>query len=126
MALGREVHHRVGVGHQVVDDGPVEDVALDDPQPLVVGDRREVLQVARVGQLVEDDDALGLGAAPGAGQQRAHVVAADEPGSAGDQQLHGDLLSDAIVAAIPETIGVRAYAGVRGHATERSRMSCTW
>ncbi len=83
-------------------------------------------EVARVGELVEHDDALGLGPAPGAGQHRTHVVAADEPGSAGDQELHGDLLSDASVAAIPETIGVRANADVRGHATERSRRSRTW
>ena len=30
------------------------------------------------------------------------------------------------MAAIPETIGVRASACVRGHATERNRMSRTW
>ncbi len=36
VALGREVHDGVDLGHQPVDQWPVEDVALDDAQPLVV------------------------------------------------------------------------------------------
>ena len=33
VALGGEVHDRVGAGHQVADQRGVADVALDEPQP---------------------------------------------------------------------------------------------
>ena len=87
--LGGEVHDRVDVADEVLHEGPVEDVALDEAQAVVLGDGSEVREVARVGQLVEDDDGLGFLAAPGAAQDGAHVVGADEARAAGHEKSHG-------------------------------------
>ena len=125
-----------------------QDVALHERAArLVLAHGGEVLDVARVGELVEHHDLVGLGTAPGAGEHGAHVVAADEPGTTGHQQSHrcpsrsrrtrhsrvpatspvsGTIRScprPDSVAAIPATSGVRARLVVGGQATERSRRS---
>ena len=40
MRLGREVDHRVGVGHQAVDQGLIGHIALDEPNALTQGVQR--------------------------------------------------------------------------------------
>ena len=60
VGLGREVHDGVGGADEVVDEPRVEDVALDEGQPGIVADRRQVGEVAGVGELVQDGDVGGL------------------------------------------------------------------
>ena len=79
VALGGEVHARVGMLEEPADERRVADVADDELAPAL-GDARKVPGVARVGELVEDDH-------PDAGLVLGHPVAevgADEPGPSGD------------------------------------------
>ncbi len=88
MGLGGEVHDHVGARHHVLDGGGVADVALDEPVARAVGDRGEVLLVARVGQLVEHHH-LGVGERRvGTPDQLPHVVGADEAGTTCHQNAH--------------------------------------
>ena len=84
--LGREVHHRVGLGDQRRGHTGVGDVAADEPEASghlgVVADRLEVRLVAGIGQRVEDRDARPI--APR--QDVADVARADEPGPARDEE----------------------------------------
>jgi hypothetical protein len=84
--LGGEVDHRVVARQQLRQQLGVADVAAGEAE--APRHRLEVGQVAGVGELVEDGDLGVLVAGVAAGQQRAHVVRADEPGRAGDQDPH--------------------------------------
>ena len=53
-----------------------------------VGDRREVREVAGVGERVVDDDLGALEAGVGVLEGAAHEVRADEAGAAGDEDSH--------------------------------------
>jgi hypothetical protein len=84
--LGREVDDGVGAPHQAVDELGVGDAAVHELD--LVGDRCQVLGVARVGEGVDDGE-------PPVRAGLAHAVdevGADEPGAAGDQDLHEHLL----------------------------------
>ena len=83
VALGREVDHRVVAGHGLVQRATVGDVALDEPVPRAVVDVAQGGEVSGVGQRVVHGDLV-----VGVGQDPAHVVGSDEPGSAGDELLH--------------------------------------
>jgi hypothetical protein len=72
--LGGEVHGRLAALAGARDGDGVGDVAVDE----AVLDALEVGEVARVGELVEDDDVLACGSEP------AHEVAADEARPTGD------------------------------------------
>ena len=86
--LGGEVDQDVVAGQRGVEVGRRADVAAHEAVPGAVGDRRQVGQVAGVGQLVEHRD-LGAGERRvGVRQQLADVVRADEAGSAGDEHTH--------------------------------------
>ena len=84
-----EVEDRVVAGQYVVEQRAVEDVALDEPVAPIVRDRREVLQVAGVRELVVDGHFGVLVADVAPGEQGPDVVRSDEPGGTRDQQLHG-------------------------------------
>ena len=62
------------------DQRAVADVAAHEIMPRVIGQRREVAQVAGVGEQVEIDHRLA-----GRGEPVQHEVGADEAGAAGDQ-----------------------------------------
>ena len=88
MRLGGEVDHRVVAGHEVVDEVHIADVTLDETVPRGVRNRRQVRQCPGVCQLVQNGDLCAGRLRVGIGELLAHVVRADEPGSAGDQDLH--------------------------------------
>ena len=75
MAVGRCARERRG------DGGAVGDVGLDEREARVAGHVAQALEAARVGQLVEDDDARR-----GARQGEPDEVRPDEAGPAGDEQ----------------------------------------
>jgi hypothetical protein len=83
--LGGEVHDGVDrrLAEQAVHQRRIADVAVHEPVPRVVGDRRQVLQVAGVGQLVERDD-VGVVM----GEDVTDECRADKSGPSGDEQLH--------------------------------------
>ena len=68
------------LGEELGDEVEVADVALDEDMARVALQGGEVLEVAGVGQRVEIDDRL-----IGMGQPVEDEVAADEAGSAGDE-----------------------------------------
>ena len=78
--LGRGVDDLVDARHDLLDVRGVADVALDEREPLVAEQVREVGDVAGVGQRVHDHD-LVIGRA----QQVAAEVRADEAGAAGHE-----------------------------------------
>jgi len=81
------VHHEVGPRHERVHERQVVDVAVPELEPRVVAHgRREVRQVARIGQRVEDEDPP-VRTVP---EDPRDEVAADEAGAAGDEdRAHG-------------------------------------
>ena len=84
--LGGEVHDRVGAGDDAVHEVGVGDVALDDAQASgkLGGNISQGGTVARVGELVQDDDVdvrMVL-------QQRVNEIRSDEAGTAGHNDLH--------------------------------------
>ena len=89
MGLGGEVDDRVRPRDHAVDQVRVGDVALDDGQAgrLVRGDVRQGGAVARVRELVQDDD-VDAGVVL---QQGVDEIGSDEPGPAGHNDLHGVL-----------------------------------
>ena len=85
--LGGEVHHGAGpvLAEDLLHGGRVGDVAAHEVEAGVAGDVCEALEVPRVGQLVEHDDAL-----VGPRQRVAREVAADEACAPGDEPArHG-------------------------------------
>ncbi len=82
------MHDGVRSGDEPIDDDGVADVADVHAQPGVVGHRVEVGAVAGVGERVEDDHLVGPEAVVATLQNGADVVAADEAGTARDEQTH--------------------------------------
>jgi hypothetical protein len=87
VALGRQVHHRVDAvgGEELGEELLVVDVAADEDVLRIAFELFEVLEVPRVGELVEVDD---LPVGPHLAQV-AHQVRSDEAATAGNQQIHG-------------------------------------
>ena len=86
MRLCGEVHDRVGAGDNAVNEVGVRDVALDDGQASgkLGGHIGQGGTVARVGELVQDDDVdvrMVL-------QQRVNEIRSNEAGTAGHNDLH--------------------------------------
>ena len=98
VGLGREVDHGVGSSDQLVGQAYVEDVAVHEAQPVVVLDGGEVGPVAGVAQLVEHHHAGRVCPAPGVAEHPAYVMAADEAGTPGDEQLHA--IASGLVASV--------------------------
>ncbi len=84
VALGREVDHgpRTVLGQQTVDQVTVTQVALHEDVPRITLETGKVLEVARIGELVEVDYGLVVG-----GEPVEYEVAADETGAAGDENI---------------------------------------
>ena len=84
--LGREVHDDVDgvVVQRALGQLLVADVALHEGELALDGG--QVVAVAGVGEQVVDDHLV----ARVVGQPVVHEVRADEPGAAGDEELHGD------------------------------------
>ena len=78
VSLGREVENRCAALGRAADGIAVGDVALDelDVRPF------EIRSIARVGELVENDDLVSTGC------ESLRAVGADEAGSACDQDSH--------------------------------------
>ena len=83
MRLGGEVHDGIAACSGVADGDRVGDIALVE----LVGDTLEVGAVARVRELVEDDDIVP------ALDEQLHEVRADEPRAAGDEDPHAESLA---------------------------------
>ncbi len=84
MGLGGVVHHGVGARHEAVHQARVADVAHDELDPIL-GQPRDVLRVAGVGQLVQDGD-VHAGALA---HHVVHEVAPDEAAAASDDYAAG-------------------------------------
>ena len=84
VALGGVVHDGVVAGDQPVQQLGVADVAHDELDPIL-GQPRDVLGVAGVGQLVQDGD-VHLGVVV---DHVVHEVAADEAAAASDDDILG-------------------------------------
>ena len=82
VGFGREIHDRAGsvLGEQLGDEGAIADVAVDEHVPGIRRDAGEVVEVARVRELVEVHNAR-----PG-GDFGEHEVRPDEAGAAGDEE----------------------------------------
>ena len=82
MAFGRQMDDRVGshVADQAANVVAVGDVATNEAKAPIAGDRFERVEIAGIGQLVEDRDLVRRGCNQVADQRRA-----DEAGAAGDQ-----------------------------------------
>ncbi len=83
VGLGREVDHRVVTGHRLPARRPGRRCRLDEAAATIVDDVADALQVAGVGERVVHRDLVVSGV-----EDVADVVAADEPGSTGDELLH--------------------------------------
>ena len=84
--LGRGVHDHVDALEGGCDVGQVADVAVDEPQPLVLEHVGQVGQVPGVGEGVHRDDLVRRLL-----EEVADHVRGDEPGAAGDKDsLHRD------------------------------------
>ena len=88
VALGGKVHDGAWavLCQQAVNQRAVADVAMDEGVARVAVQAGQVLAVAGVGQRVQGDD--GLCAGVGRGQPVENEVAADEAGTAGDEEGH--------------------------------------
>jgi hypothetical protein len=97
--LGREVHDRARLvlAKQAHDRRAVADVAAHERVARVAAQRREVAEVARVGELVEVQHRLA-----GRGDPVEDEVGADEAGAAGDEDHGSGTLA---CAAGGETVG---------------------
>ncbi len=81
--FGREIHDRIGLVfvEQFRDEHFVADIALHEDMIRIVAHRLERIEIARVREQVEIDDAIAAFA-----QKAEHEIAADKPGAAGDQK----------------------------------------
>ena len=63
MALGGKVDHNVGVLFlkELIHRGPIADIRLDEAELRIFHGLSQSLQVARIGQLVQADDAVSSG-----------------------------------------------------------------
>ena len=88
MAFGRQVHDPVDLlfAQQAQHQLAVEDIAFHQPVVRRIVDGLEAFRIARIGQLVEIDDALA------GAHQLADDRRSDEAGAAGDENgIHGQL-----------------------------------
>ena len=85
MRFGRKIDDGTGLvlRQQAVDQRRVAEISVDKHMPRIAIQRGEVLPVAGIGELVQVDDRLA-----GAGQPVQHEVAADEAGTAGNEDCH--------------------------------------
>ena len=86
MRLGGEMHDRVGTGDDAIHEVSVRDIALDNGQASgeLGGHIGQGRTIARVGELVQDDDVdvrMVL-------QQRVNEIRSNEAGTAGHNDLH--------------------------------------
>lgn len=79
---------RAVLGQQSVDKYRVTDIASCEDMPRIALHTGKILQIARIGELVEIDDGFIVSRQP-----IENEVGADEPGSAGDQNTHLPLVS---------------------------------
>ena len=89
--VDRPVHVRFGgeiedrgrlvLGKDAFDERAIADVAVHELVAFVVAKRRQRVEIPRVGQLVEIDDAR-----PALRERLEHEVRADETGAAGDEE----------------------------------------
>ena len=87
MAFGREVHNDVGLFllKNAVDGLAVADVGFAEAEIVLLKDGSQGRKIARIGQLVDADDAV-LGVVT---HQVKNEVAADKAGTAGNDDGHG-------------------------------------
>ena len=85
MRLGGEVHDVVGLRDERPHDRGVADVALHETEARVLLERREVREIPRVRELVDDRDLV----APFLYEEMSHEVGSDETGAARDEHAHG-------------------------------------
>ncbi len=105
MRLGGEIHDGVGLGGKVVDQGRVVDVAMHELEAWVLGHLFEIREVPGIGELVEHHDVqFGI-----ASQHLTHECRADEPGTAGHEQLtwsaHGRTVRGSTCSGAPTASG---------------------
>jgi len=123
MALGCEMHDGAGpmLGQQAVEQRDVGDVAVHEDVARVALQAVQVVQIARVGELVESDDAFVRLREPVEDE-----VGADEAGAAGDEDHEAGLgagkrrLSP---CAFPHTIAGRHQGEAKRRAAISSRPS---
>src|ERR1700732_1551646 len=82
------MHDHVMIGHYLLDQARIADVALDESVAGVRGHGREVLQVPGICQLVQHGDLNVARTRKIAGQQGPYVLRTDETSCAGGQDLH--------------------------------------
>ena len=83
MRLGRQVQDRARpvLGEDARHRRAIGDVGLDEGDARIVQRALETEQAAGVGQLVDDDEAIG-----GVGERVVNEIGADEAGAAGDEK----------------------------------------
>ena len=83
MRFGGEIDDRgrLMLGKEALDERAIADVAVHEHVLGRVARRRERVEIAGVGQLVEIDDALAV-----LRERLEHEVRADETGAAGDEE----------------------------------------
>jgi hypothetical protein len=86
VALGGEVHDRADrvALHQLQHRGAVTDVAAHEHVPRVAFQVAQVFEVPGVRERVDVDDQIVRPRPP----RPPHISRSDEPGAAGDQQIH--------------------------------------
>ena len=113
MRLGGEVDDGVMAGQDVQQQLLVDDVPVDEAVARIGCDRRKVVEVARVRQLVVDGHGCVLVAGVAAGQQRSDVMRSDEARTTGDENAH---------AVSPPLLGNRDFAVVAEHESVCTRL----
>ena len=90
MALGGEMHHEIGLEllEGAGDRPAVADIGAKERIARVAGDRRERVEIAGVGQLVEDEERVAGGLDDASRDRRS-----DEAGAAGQKNAHDRSLS---------------------------------
>jgi hypothetical protein len=86
MGLRRKVQHGAWfvLGEQLVDQGAITDITLYEDMPWIFGERRQIVQIARVGELIEIDHWLVVFGKPG-----VYKIAANKAGTASDKNHRG-------------------------------------
>ncbi len=91
---------RMMIGEDRAHRRAVADIRLDEDMPAALGNRRKIVEIAGIGELVDGDDALAVG------DEGADHGRADEAGAAGDEDGHeryskrsGCLSADSIASA---------------------------
>lgn len=84
VTFGREVYDCINLvfAKKSIDQYPVADVSMDEPEPGVVPHRLETCEISRVGQRIEHNDPIPR-MLP---QPALHEIRTDKAGAAGNQQ----------------------------------------